>query len=338
MKKLNFPLHQGRSLVEVMIALTLGMVVLLAVSSMFIGNRGTYRSMDEKARLDEEGRLALQLMVQHVRMAGYGSLSGNTRYDADHYVASGGQTTAVTAPAVFTRFNQATAPTPELQGFGANAIRGCRTGFANSQAMVTALACAAGGTSDALMVRYEVDNNSANLTAGNVPTDCIGNAISPTPLLDGTQIFIIDNRFFIQNNPVTGTPELYCNGNGGTVNYPNASLTLPAQPLAENVEQMIISYGLLAPAVDSDGVMLDPDRVFSQSINRYVRADLVTNWNQVGTVKICLVVRSANNGVTTAPQQYRNCNDDLVTPNDRRMRGVYISTIAIRSRIVGVGS
>lgn len=337
MKKLSFFVQRGRSLVEVMIALTLGLVVLLAVSSMFIGNRGTYRSMDEKARLDEEGRLALQLLVQHVRMAGYGSLTNNTRYDADHNVASGGQTTTVTAPAVYTRFNQATATSPELQGFGANAILGCRTGFANSQAMATALACAAGGTSDALMVRYEVDNNSANLTAANAPTDCIGNAISATPTGSGP-IFIIDNRFFIQNNPATGTPELYCQGNGGTVNYPNANLALPAQPLAENVEQMIITYGLLAPAVDSSGVVIDASRVFSQAINRYVTADLVTNWNQVGTVKICLVVRSANNGVTTAPQQYRNCNDALVTPTDRRLRGVYISTIAIRSRIVGVGS
>jgi type IV pilus assembly protein PilW len=338
MKKLRFLVQQGRSLVEVMIALTLGMVVLLAVSSMFIGNRGTYRSMDEKARLDEEGRLALQLLVQHVRMSGYGSLTSNTKHFSDVEVASGGQTTSIVTPGVYTRFNQISARSFDEQAIGANAIFGCRTGFANSQAMATALACAAGGTSDALMVRYEVDNNSGNLTAANVPTDCIGNAISPSIAAGGTQIFIIDNRFFIQNNPATGTPELYCQGNGGTANYPNANLALPAQPLAENVEQMIITYGLLAPAVDSSGVVIDASRVFSQSINRYVTADLVTNWNQVGTVKICLVVRSANNSVATAPQQYRNCNDALITPADRRLRGVYISTIAIRSRIVGVGS
>jgi type IV pilus assembly protein PilW len=329
MKKLSLFVQQGRSLVEVMIALTLGLVVLLAVSSMFIGNRGTYRSMDDKARLDEEGRLALQLLVQHVRMAGYGRLTNNTKPFADNDVASAGQTTSFVSPAVFTRFNQATAIRVEDSGFGANAIRGCRTGFANPQAMAAALTCAAGGTSDALMVRYEVDANSSNLTAANVPTDCIGNAINATPTTEGP-IFIIDNRFFIQTN-AAGTPELFCQGNG-------ANLTLAAQPLAENVEQMTITYGLLAPAVDSAGVALDPTSIFSQSINRYVRADLVTNWNQVGTVKICLVVRSANNGVATAPQKYRNCIDDLITPTDRRLRGVYISTVAIRGRVVGAGS
>jgi type IV pilus assembly protein PilW len=336
MKKYISQFQTGRSLVEVMIALALGLVVLLAVSSMFIGNRGTYRSMDDKARMDEEGRLALQLLVQHVRMAGYGSISSveKTKNFADQEVTSGTQTTSFSTPAIYTRFNQVSG----AAGLGTNAIRGCRTGFADAKQMANALACAAGGTSDALMVRYEVDANSSNLSAANVPTDCVGNAIVASAANDGTAIFIIDNRFFIQNNPITLIPELYCQGNGGTANYPNATLTSNPQPLAENVEQMTITYGLLAPALDSEGVEIDPTRFFSQSINRYVRADQVTNWNQVGTVKICLVMRSANNSITTAPQRYNNCNDTLITPTDRYLRGVYISTVAIRNRIVGVGS
>jgi len=78
--------------------------------------------------------------------------------------------------------------------------------------------------------------------------------------------------------------------------------------------------------------------VFTQSVARFVRATDVTNWNQVGSVRICLLVRSANNNVTTSRQTYRDCSDASITSTDRRLRSAFITTIAIRSRVVGVSS
>lgn len=333
MKKNPLILQNGRSLVEVMIALTLGLVVLLAVSSMFIGNRGTYRSMDDKARMDEEGRLGLQLIAQHIRMAGYGSLNPadpifkpNRNY-AEVPITNGSQTTYIYVPAVYTRFNKATSPA--VTGVGAAAIFGCPNGFSSSTltAAATALACANTGVSGALMVRYEVDVNSGNVNAA-IPTDCLGLTIPPLTV-DGASFFIIDNRFYVQNN------QLFCQGNG----TPTTG-AYPTSPILDNVEQMSITYGLLAPAVDSSNTPIDAANVFSQSIQGFVTADRVTNWNQVGSVRICLIMRSANDGVATAPQNYFRCDGTKpnVGPTDRRLRSAYISTVAIRGRTIGAGS
>jgi type IV pilus assembly protein PilW len=316
----------GRSLVELMIALTLGMLVLLAVSSLFIGTRGTYRSLDDKSRLDEEGRLALHLLAHHIRMAGYGSLHNQSKFVENDQFASGASTVSANFPAMYTRFNEATSSSKRWQSV--DAIRGCDNGFTNIQSLPSELSCAstnAGLTqSSAFMVRYEVDTVNGNATITGIPTDCLGNAIPETQLpITGGGIYIADNRFFIQNRPNSTTPELYCQGNGSSA----------AQPLAENVEQMNITYGLLAP---------DPnfprDSVFTQTVARFVRATDVTNWNQVGSVRICLLVRSANNNVTTSRQTYRDCSDASVTSTDRRLRSAFITTIAIRSRVVGVSS
>jgi type IV pilus assembly protein PilW len=334
MKPRNFA---GRSLVEVMIALTLGMLVLIAVSSLFIGNRGTYRALDEKSRLDEEGRLALHLLAQHVRMAGYGTLNNQTKAFDSHPIVSGAENVNVVIPAVFTRFNRVSSEM--MHGNSEDAVRGCKNGFVDLKSIPSAMACKTSNESDALMVRYEVDIASGNTTAGNIPTDCLGNAISPTIVPDsGESFFIIDNRFFVQENPTTKVNELYCQGNGNTDGYPNSPLKNSAQPIAENVQEMRITYGLLAPAVDAEGLERNPNLFFSQAINQYVTADKVTNWNQVAALRICLVVRSANQNVASRPQQYKDCSDQLQTPTDRFLRSVFISTIAIRSRTIGAGT
>ena len=54
----KFESFYGRSLVELMIALTISMVILIALVTLFIANKQGYRLTDDKARLDEEGRLA----------------------------------------------------------------------------------------------------------------------------------------------------------------------------------------------------------------------------------------------------------------------------------------
>ncbi len=69
--QLGMPRHQtGFSLVELMIALTLGLIVLLAISSIYIGSQQTYRVQDDNARIQEAGRYALEVIGRSIRQAG----------------------------------------------------------------------------------------------------------------------------------------------------------------------------------------------------------------------------------------------------------------------------
>ena len=63
--------QKGMTLVELMIALVLGMVVTGAVIEIFISSKKMYRIQDARARLQENGRFAIQHLVSNIRNSGY---------------------------------------------------------------------------------------------------------------------------------------------------------------------------------------------------------------------------------------------------------------------------
>jgi type IV pilus assembly protein PilW len=64
--------HQrGIGLVEIMVALTLGLVLMGGVLQVFISNKQTYRMQEAHARLQENGRFAMEKLSRDIREAGY---------------------------------------------------------------------------------------------------------------------------------------------------------------------------------------------------------------------------------------------------------------------------
>jgi type IV pilus assembly protein PilW len=62
---------RGLSLVELMVAITIGAILLGGAVTLFINNRDTYKTTNELSRLQETARYALDMMVKDIRMAGY---------------------------------------------------------------------------------------------------------------------------------------------------------------------------------------------------------------------------------------------------------------------------
>ena len=61
----------GFTLVELLVAVTLGAIILAGAVSLFVNNRDTYKTTNELSRLQETARYALGMMVKDIRMAGY---------------------------------------------------------------------------------------------------------------------------------------------------------------------------------------------------------------------------------------------------------------------------
>ncbi len=61
----------GFSLIELMLALALGAVVLTGIVQLFLANTVTYNVLHGQARLQENGRMALEFIGRSVRSAGY---------------------------------------------------------------------------------------------------------------------------------------------------------------------------------------------------------------------------------------------------------------------------
>jgi len=61
----------GFSLVELMIALVLGLILVGSAADVMISTKQTFQTTDELSRIQENGRFALDVLVRDIRMAGY---------------------------------------------------------------------------------------------------------------------------------------------------------------------------------------------------------------------------------------------------------------------------
>lgn len=136
---------RGVSMVELMISLTLGLLVVLAASSVFIGSRQASRTTEGLSRMQETARSAFELMARELREAG-----GNP---------------CDTALTVANVLNNAQPPAPDwwvdwdrqLQGYdGGDAFEGAAIGAGVGQRVA--------GT-DAVMTKYVADLTDLTVTA-----------------------------------------------------------------------------------------------------------------------------------------------------------------------------
>jgi type IV pilus assembly protein PilW len=67
----RYPSRQtGLTLVELMVAITIGLIVLLAVGSIYLSSRQTYRVQEDNARVQEAGKYALEVIGRSIKQAG----------------------------------------------------------------------------------------------------------------------------------------------------------------------------------------------------------------------------------------------------------------------------
>ncbi|MCC5452647.1 PilW family protein [Rheinheimera sp. UJ51] len=71
-------LHQGLSLVELMIAMTLGLLVTGGVLGIFMANQQTYQVNQTISAIQENSRAVFQLMARDIRSAGFSGCTNST--------------------------------------------------------------------------------------------------------------------------------------------------------------------------------------------------------------------------------------------------------------------
>lgn len=173
------------------------------------------------------------------------------------------------------------------------------------------------GKFDGTAIRGEEGTSGAPDTitlSFDASTDCLGND-TLTVSVPGGSVGRTVNRFFLENN------SLKCKTFNPT-DYPSTLTLRQTQPLIDNVEDMQILYGI--------------DRSGDQAANQYVNAKAVNDnndWNNVVSVRVCLLVRSVEDNLVNEKLSYQDCNGNSKTPTDRFVRRIFISTINLRNRI-----
>ena len=67
----RFGRQAGLTLLELMISLSLGLLLLTGIGTIYVGSNQTYRVQEQNARIQESGRYALDVLGRSLRQAGY---------------------------------------------------------------------------------------------------------------------------------------------------------------------------------------------------------------------------------------------------------------------------
>lgn len=70
MTRIHGTRQSGLSLIELMVAMTLGLVITTSLGYIMVGSRATYRTQDASARVQDTGRFAIEYIARELRAAG----------------------------------------------------------------------------------------------------------------------------------------------------------------------------------------------------------------------------------------------------------------------------
>lgn len=315
--------QQGFGLVEVMIAMTIGLLILVGVGYLYMGSRNAFRTSDTLSRMQENARYALNVLASDIRQAGYagcGNMAGVVmRTIANPPVPQMTQANAIVPynnPAagvpvdhvagtdvisVMAAFSKGVGLAGNLIPANANVqINGNPDGFKKDDVLIVTN-CTYGDV-------FRVTNNpgdSGLVTLAHANGSNTGNRVG----VYGRDAFVmrVDQRtYFIRNNPA-GNPSLYRQGlNGGP------------EEIVEHVRDMQFAYGL---DTNDDG-----------AADQYVDAPTAAQQPQIVSVRINLLMESPDPNIATAPQTLVFNNGTFHAP-DQRLYQVYSATVSVRNRL-----
>jgi type IV pilus assembly protein PilW len=158
---------------------------------------------------------------------------------------------------------------------------------------------------------FQITAITGTALAHNAGPGTPGNATQPLSrsYADG-QVYPISTVSYYVRLTGDGLPSLY--------RRINSSL---ATELVEGIEQMQILYGE------------DTDATPDGTPNYYTTADQVTDMAKVVSIRLSLLVRTIDDNLASEPQAYFY-NNAWTTPDDRRLRRVFTTTIAVRNRLL----
>lgn len=346
--------QRGVSLVEMMVALVLGLVLSAGVIQIYVANKQAYRAADATSRLQENARFAMEVLTRDIRMAGYQGCGGEARtvvntldpdgngYSAflyDFSVPLGGSDWDTTDSAWYPSLDATVSGSSPVEGSDVISLRGI---FDGESATVTGqpsdISDCAGSSYNEANVKV---SDPSGFSQGDIVivSSCSNAAVFQITGTTGTgSDVLLHSTTAATPTPGNATKQLgacYV-GTGEVAKITTRSFFIgdnasgvpslyrkdgsaAAEELVEGVQNMQILYGE------------DTDLAFDGSANRYRPADDVGDWSRVVSVRISLLLRSPEDNVVSAPQTY-TFNDSEVTAADRRLRRVYTTTIGLRNR------
>lgn len=341
---------KGFTLVELMVAITISLIILAAVTSLFVSTKRTYTEQDRQAKMQENARFALNFLAYDLRQAGYygclddintetvtsllnASATLNALYPIEGVDNATGQwypsgNTALPAgikantDAIVLRMadpNNAVNITDPMPNTSAELKVDSITNLAIGD-IVMLSDCSSADVFQLTNIQTSsnhLQHNSGTGTPGNSTQQLSKRYSPPSQVLK-----FITRAYFIKDNPVTLVPGLFRQENGGA-----------AEELVAGVDQMQITYGkdTNTPPDDYPNIYLKAGAAGLQSAD---------DWGRVRTIRIGLLVRTpgeqngAKGGDKDAQTDTKDINGEsisLASYNDNNRRRIFHMTVKMRN-------
>ena len=337
------PIHMkqtGFSMVELMVALVLGLFLTVAVLQTFIGAKQAYEYQQEFSRIQENGRFAMIFLTKDIRAADFWgcnsaiTVKSNLVGDVNAGQYAAGILGSDAVPSSTSGYAPVLGPLADAiviqggRGGGISVIQTGSSGASSAQIKLDKLNHPLGSTiadGDILMVSdcsnaeifqvTSIQNSNVTVVHGTGGGHVPGNQDNFLDDFfgDDAQVFIAEGLRYWLRPGTSGEPAL--------VRGSERDLWSGGDELVEGVENLQILYG-----VDSTG---------DKTPNYFVPADQVssatTSMSDVVSVQVHLLVRSLRDNMLDEPRALEYYGLSRVA-NDRRLRKAFTSTVAIRNR------
>lgn len=330
----RFHAQHGVTLIELLVALGLGLLVVSIGLAALIFSREGYSAVDHTTQLRDKERFAVDLITRLIVQAGYQDLSsptGGTRAIAG---TSGGDP----EPDIF-GWNNAfyDVPTDKILSESTKIINGNRP----TKCTTNDTSCKNG--SDILVMRYQgVSTTSGGTVADNSIINCagLGEPAALTGDLNDRALSLIHVSRGNDGEPTLSCVYFTATGTGAWISV----------PIIEGVESFQLLYG-------TDGVTPGSALVTTQDsiAERWLRADQLTvagnnaatreNWRRVRAVRVGMVLRgpigsapeAVNSTFRPLGANFTDATNDvgssLSVGTDRRLRVTSTFTVHLRNEL-----
>lgn len=265
---------RGTTLIELMVAMAIASLVVLAATAAFVGSKRLFMADAEAQTVDDTLRFAAFVVKRVTRQAGYADYTPERTAAADAPIASTANLRATPEGAA----------SVDIAGASNARASGTGEGYGSHDSKGV-------NGSDSLLVRFfghsAPDGDGTDADGSLI--DCMGFAQSALMPRDPSQPNRAWSVFYVAEAP-DGEPELYCK-------YRGTKGALMAQPLARGIEVFKLVYGYDA---DEDGVperWLDARQVEAGASGE---GDIANAWRRVVAVRVGMVARGARGSVGPA--------------------------------------
>lgn len=346
--------QRGFSLIELMVAMVIGLVLMTGVVQMFLSSKQVFSTQQGISRVQETGRLAVDFIAEDVRESGFFGCARPTKWNFFNTLNNAGKfgrdfsltnwlQIFTAAPTGMDLGDAPKAGTPILALYGANSESvsvvgmntsnevfvaqtpsegsGCPSGFCEKD-IVAATDCEKiwifeVTTSEEETITVEGESvNAVSLEHGSA-----GNSISQwggvTTSLAGRIDRVVSEVYKIESSVYF----IRDNTAGRPTLWHKRGDSTPYE-LLEGVENVNIELGL-----DNAGADLVVDEYVNPS-------DMTSSaqWGQVAAMRLELLVQSPEDNVASEPQSYTFAGETK-TADDKRIRQVFTATVGIRPKL-----